>query len=467
MSVFTQNLREGLGIVKYYAFFHSPGSLFVRRSHRVIGFKTGHIDCLRAKTECCSGAFNRDVAAAEDHDLFSDRGSSLFKSSQEVCVDLNAFEVIARKRKSCALMGTDGYKYSVKSLFQQCRDMLDLRSGLHRDIARFEDIRDFLIQNLTRQTIGRNAVTKLSAEFFGSFEDCYGMAEFRAEIGRGKAGRAAAHDGDLLAGSRFVECLCLPCAVIMFRRESLQVADGNRFVQILMLALCLAVVYADIAEAVRERNLLTDGCVRRSIIALIDKADIARYINMRRTSYAAGHHIIFFANFGRSQLVADRSGRTYFRAGLAETAVRVGKELVVKRSGIYFQILSLVILQYMNSAEIIAGTYAASAEDAAVHIMKKKRIFFIYGKSLCTIFQASGLRSDILDQHLKFAVAVLRTCGAVFGMTCQKQFQCQHSEALYFLCLCLDDKSVFCLKLAGRYRLLLTFDLNDAHAAGA
>ena len=431
--------------MEHHAFFHGPGSLFVGRRHRIIGFKAGHINGLCPETERSARTVDGHVAAAEDDDMLAHGCGSLFKPAQEVGIDLDAFEIIARKRQPGSHVGSDRHEDCIEALFEQSRCIFNLRTGLDRNVPGFEDVRDLLVEDFTRQTVGRNAVPELAAKFFRFIKYSDGMAELCAEISDSQAGRASADDGDLLARCRLVEGFLLPFAVIMLSRESLQVADGYRLIEVAVLALCLAVVHADVSKGMRERNLLTDGCIGRSVVALVDEADIAGHVDVRRTSLAAGNHIIFLADFGIGQLVADRSGRTYLSAGLAEAAVCVLQELLMESARIDFKVFPLLIMEHIDAAHVLADADAAAAEDAAVHVVQDQRVGVIGGEALCTHLEASGLRSDILDQHLQFAVAVLGAGGAVFRVPGEQQLESQHAEPLHLIGLRTDHQTVFSL----------------------
>ena len=126
----------------------------------------------------------------------------------------------------------------------------------------------------------------------------------------------------------------------------------------------------------------------------------------------------------------------------------------------------LLVLQNLDSTQLVAGTHTAAAEHAAVHIVEDQRIAFLRLESFGAQFQSSGFGADILDQHLQLAVAVLRTGGAVLRMPCQQKLQRQHTETLDLRCLCPDGHSILCFQCTGRHHALLAFHLHDAHPAG-
>ena len=90
-----------------------------------------------------------------------------------------------------------------------------------------------------------------------------------------------------------------------------------------------------------------------------------------------------------------------------------------------FKVFPLLIMEHIDAAHVLADADAAAAEDAAVHVVQDQRVGVIGGKALCTHLEASGLRSDILDQHLQFAVAVLGAGGAVFRVPGEQQLEGQ------------------------------------------
>ena len=83
----------------------------------------------------------------------------------------------------------------------------------------------------------------------------------------------------------------------MFCCKTLQVTDGYRFIEILMFTFQFTAMYTDIAQAVREWNFFSYGCVGSGIISLADEADISRNINVSRAAVTARNHIIFFSDF--------------------------------------------------------------------------------------------------------------------------------------------------------------------------
>ena len=222
----------------------------------------------------------------------------------------------------------------------------------------------------------------------------------------------------------------------------------------------------DIPKGLRHGKLLANYGSRRIVVPFFDITEVFRNIGMRRTSCLAGNHVIFLALFGRRQNIPDRSGRANLRAGLAEAAVCVLKQLVLQGSGVDLQILSLLIVKNINAPKNITGAYAPSAENASVHIMKEQWIFRIDRKALGTHFHAPGLRPDILDQYLQLTVSKFRTGRTILRMPCQKQLKRKHAESLDLLILCLDHHPVFRLQHTGRLYLIVSLYLHDTHPTG-
>ena len=187
---------------------------------------------------------------------------------------------------------------------------------------------------------------------------------------------------------------------------------------------------------------------------------------MGRAFRLTGNDVIFSLLLGRCQLITDGSGRTYFRACLAETAVNICEQLVMQRSDVGLQ-ASLMIIEDLDTAKLVACAHAAAAEHAAVHVVDDERIGGILLKAFHTHLQSSGLGSDILDEHLQFAVAVLGTCRAVFRMSCQKQFERKHAKTGNLFCLRMNDHPILRLQGTGCHDTLLPFQFNDAHPAGS
>ena len=466
MTVLTQDLGEGLGVVKDDSFLLRPGTLLIGSGHGVISLQTCHIHTLCAKAECSACAVDGYIPAAEDDYLFANAGCTLFKSTEEIGVDLNSFQVVPRKRKPGSLMGSHCHIDSVKAFLQKSGHVLDLHSGLHGDISGLQDILDLLVQSLSGQTVGGDSITQLSAKLLAALKNSHRMSELRSKIGCCKSGGTSADNSDLLSGGRFMEGFLLPFTVVVLCGKPLQVPDGNRLVQVLVLALQFAAVYTDITQAVGEGYLFPYCGIGCRVVSLADKTDIAGNIDMCRTSGTAGYHIVLFALLGVCQFVADGSGRTYLCAGFAETAVGIRKEPLVQRSGIDLQVLSLLVLKNLHSSQVVAGTYTAAAKHAAVHVMQKKRISFLHLKAFGAVFHTPCLRSDVLHQDLQLTVSVFRTCRAVLRMSCQKKLQSQHAAALYFLCLGMDHHPVLCLQHTGSFDLVMPFYFHNTHSAG-
>ena len=74
----------------------------------------------------------------------------------------------------------------------------------------------------------------------------------------------------------------------------------------------------------RERNLFTDDRYCLIAVTLIDRAEITRDINMCRAFCLTRDQCLLTRKIlsEDTDFVTDRTGRTYFHAGSAESAVR-------------------------------------------------------------------------------------------------------------------------------------------------
>ena len=287
-------------------------------------------------------------------------------------------------------------------------------------------------------------------------------------ISSGEAAAAGADDGNLFAGTgRDGEIFFLPAlSLVMLRGKTLEVADGDRLVEFVALTAALTAVVAHIAQSMGEGHLFTDDTHSLVAVAFLNGTDIGGDVNVGRALGLAGDEGLFPGFADGFQLVPDGAGGTDLCAGSAETAVRVIEQLVVEGAYIGFQTL-LLIVQNAYTAEIPAGTDAAAAEHAAVHVVNQQGIALVHLHALGSGTHTGIVGAEILDQSLQFAVAVLGTGGAVFGMATQQQLQRQSTELAQLFALGANHQTVLCFQQAGLGHTLLTVHFYHTQAAGA
>ena len=421
---------------------------------------------LRAEAHGGSGAVKGHVAGSHDDHAAAHAGIlSHGGPAQEVRAEQYAGQFISGHFQAVSLMRADGDEHRVIRA-QQLGGFRHpaIAFDLYADLG---DIRRLFGDHLARQAVGGDAVGHLPAQRRIRFLERNTVALLGQIEGRGHAGGAAAHDADLFPRVGKALLVVLPERVVrMLGGIALDVADRNRLVDLPAAALALTGMGTDPAETLRERNTLVNHGGRLVIAAFLHQAHIARHICVRRALRRAGDQGIPFFDGVPVERVADGPRGTDLGAGAAEAAVGILEQFVVKRSDIGLQIL-LVVLQHADLAEVLAGTHAASAEDAAVHVVYEERVALVHLQALDAAGHAGRGDTHILDQGLQLAFAVFRAGRAVLGMCRQQQLHREVPQAGDLFGPGTDHHSVGRLQLAGRMDALLSFHLDEAETAGA
>ena len=201
------------------------------------------------------------------------------------------------------------------------------------------------------------------------------MALLCQVVRRGEASGAGAHDGHALARKRLVAHAGLPLARVAHGGSSLEPADGERTLQLVALALALAVVRADGTQGLGERHLLThDG---RSLLPLprLHVAQVARDVDVRGAAGATRHHVVLATALGfvEAQDIHDRTGGAHLHAGPAEAAARLLERDAPVDANAH-AVLGALIVENPNAAQLAAGTHTAAATHAAREHVGDERV---------------------------------------------------------------------------------------------
>ena len=270
-------------------------------------------------------------------------------------------------------------------LFGKSGKVADPAIGLH-GYASIVKVGGFPGHYLTGQTISGNAIGHLSAQGGIGFLQNGFMTLFRQIIGGCHTGRAAAHHTYPLSGGGKVFAVLLPKLVVrVLGGIALDVANGNRIVDISTAAFALAGMGAHPAQTFREGQPLMHHGQRLTELTLFDKAHISRHIGAGRTGGLTGNQGILFLDGGELCHIPDGTGGTYLGAGTAEPAVGVFQKLVMECSHIGFQ-LFFVILQRPYAPQVVTGPDAPAAQHTAVHIVDQQGVLVVLGKPLTRVF---------------------------------------------------------------------------------
>ena len=172
---------------------------------------------------------------------------------------------------------------------------LDRDAGLDLD-ADGGDVAYVVVHDLVRKAVGGDAERQEPTGALGLLVDLDAVALARQLPGGGEAGRARAHDGDLLAvllglvdGGDFVGALRggLDLAVPLVGDEALEAADRQRALELAARALALARRVARAPEGADERRRLQDQVERLVVLAAAHACDVAVRLDARRALVGA------------------------------------------------------------------------------------------------------------------------------------------------------------------------------------
>ncbi len=372
-----------------------------------------------------------------------------------------------------ALEGAHGHQHGVVALREQRLDVLHALVALELDarlgvigLADLEDGRDLAVDDLVGQAVGGDAVAHLAADLGVCLKDVDLVALLGEEERCGETARACADHCDLLAREGLVAHAALPLAGVAHRGGTLQAADGERLLQVVALALTLAVVGADVAEALGERHLLAHdgGCLLP--LTGLDVTQVARDVDVRGATAAARDDVVLAAAvlLDETDHVHDGAGGAHLDAGTAETAAGLLQGGAIDGHA-HRAVLGTMEADGANATQLLACADAAAAADAAGESVADQRVGGIGGYR--TTLAAPALRRDahVLVHGLQLADTVLGATGAVGGMGCQNQLHRQAAQLVGSITLGVDDHALGGLGHAGADGLVLALHLDHAETA--
>ena len=199
-------------------------------------------------------------------------------------------------------MGADGDVDGVEVAAQLAQGHVVGNGRAHAQLdALRDDPIDFALELGTREAIRRNAIAHHATQMLALLEDDGGVTHEREVVCGGEAGRAAADDGDALAGSGVVEGRrgCGRSAIgvglehlgCVIHRITLEGADVDGVVHHAAPARELAGVLADEAAGKREGVVLADEAHGIVVAAGVDQGDVAGNVHVGGACCATGHSV--------------------------------------------------------------------------------------------------------------------------------------------------------------------------------
>ena len=169
---------------------------------------------------------------------------------------------------------------------------VDLGAGVDRD-AQHLDLVEFLLEQLGRQPVGRNAVAQHAAGVFLRLEDLDLVAVGAQVVGRGQARRAGADDADALAAvGRDLGPGVAAVGQAMLGGLGLQRPDEDGAVVAAAHAGRFARRRADQAAGQRQRVVAADDLDRGAVVAVAQVGHEARDVDVGRAGAVAGRGMV-------------------------------------------------------------------------------------------------------------------------------------------------------------------------------
>ena len=230
-------------------------------------------------------------------------------------------------------MGAHAHEHGVEALPQKgarvghalAAAQLDTGLGVVA-LGDLQDRGDLGVHGGVGQAVGGDAVAHLAADLLVGLED-HDLVALLGAVESGREARGAgADDGDLLAGQGLVAHVGPPLARVSDGGGALETADRQRgAVELVALAGALAVVDADVAQALGERNLLADHGGGAGELALANEPQVARDVDVGRAALAARHDVVGvgFALVEHVQRVHNGARGAHLDARPAEAAARL------------------------------------------------------------------------------------------------------------------------------------------------
>ena len=211
---------------------------------------------------------------------------------------------------------------------------------------------------------------------------------------------------------------------------------------------------ADVPENPGKGHLFSYHRRCRSIILFTNEADISGNINLSRAHKPARNKCRFTAlSLGELLFVHDGASGTNFCAGPAKPAPGFGEGKIFSSPDICFLAL-LLVKEHTDSAQLMASSDAAAAEDALVGIVEEERVRRRHRKEFRPSLHAQLIAHEVLFNRLEFTVEVLDAGAAIRRVTGEHEF---HRETTHMVDLVTLGPDHHTLGNRGRTRRLKAF----------
>ena len=358
----------------------------VRAGRHVAAFlKRSEIDMLRALAQSRQGDVDRDVAAADDDDARPDpHRLAAAHSMQEVQSAEHKGLLDAVNRDKARTLGAETEEHGVVILAEGF-EAGDGRIGMDGD-AQYPNLVDFLVQQVGRQAIGRNAVAQLPAGFLQRLEDLDLVTVGAQIIGRREAGRSRSDDADALAGiGRDLGLRVAALSQAMFGCHGLQRPNKDGSVAAAAHAGRFARRRADQAAGQRQRVVAANDLNGGTIVAMTEVGYEAGNVDIGRTGLVARRRVVL-----QIQAQSLRAGLT---ANVAFPLLPIIAQGAAQRPGgrqpLRSQLECDVIeggeMARLTAAECNLGCQARGARQQAAH-----RLGFAFGQLPMAVERAAG-----------------------------------------------------------------------------
>ncbi len=254
------------------------------------------------------GYVHRDIASADDGHPFSRiRGDSPLYFSQILRASFHARQILAGNAHGETLVSADRDKHRIVVFLELLKRDVASDPGIGFDFhAHAYEKVDFLIENISGETIGRNPVTEHSAQLRKLLKDRGPISHQRQTVRRGQAARSAADNGDLFfLRLTFLELDGVAPSLRHVDGEPFDLGDVQRLIGFRPEADVRAGMRADPAADTRERIGLIDKRDRLLIAPLSHQREVTRDILADRAGIDALRFVKLYAHTGRASLVED------------------------------------------------------------------------------------------------------------------------------------------------------------------
>ena len=273
----------------------------VRRLEELARLARHDLDVIGAQAQGRAAAIHRSVADANDQYILADAVDVLERHGfQPVDSDMDVLGVVtAGQLQLLAARRAGADENRVVTLAQQFLHALDRRVIMNGG-AHVEDVADFLIEHIGRQTEGRNVVAHQAAGHVVGLKDGAVVSQRQQVVRHGQRSRAGADQCDFLAvlfGRRFRQAVGNVAAMI--RGHALEPADGHRFlIHATAAAGRFAGPVADAAENAGEHVAVAVDHVGVIETALGDQADVFGNIGMSGAAPLAVDDLVEIVRIG-------------------------------------------------------------------------------------------------------------------------------------------------------------------------